>query len=275
MPIERVFVVHGEPGWDEPTPCGPFELYDVSPGRVERTERDPHDFGLARCTPQSLAGGDAAHNAAAMRAVFAGADRGPHRDALVLNAALALEVTGTVPDAAAAIRAAGDAIDRGDAAAPARQARAFRRVAQGTGLMGLLSDMAASSAERVRAARRVVGDAQLRALAGKAPSAARAGAGAARLRRHRRTEAAFAVAREISRRRRWIPVARLRGLCGRWRRGLLHPHRARAIRWRPGAPAASRRTRLRHSAYRRCARISWSIPTRCSRRACTAPPASC
>jgi anthranilate phosphoribosyltransferase len=115
MPIERVFVVHGEPGWDEPTPCGPFELYDVSPGRVERTERDPHDFGLERCTPQSLAGGDAAHNATAMRAVFAGEDRGPHRDALVLNAALALEVTGTVPDAAAAIRAAGDAIDRGDA----------------------------------------------------------------------------------------------------------------------------------------------------------------
>jgi anthranilate phosphoribosyltransferase len=115
MPIERVFVVHGEPGWDEPTPCGPFELYDVSPGRVERTERDPHDFGLARCTPQSLAGGDAAHNALALRAVFAGEDRGPHRDALVLNAALALEVTGTVRDAAAAIHAAGDAIDRGDA----------------------------------------------------------------------------------------------------------------------------------------------------------------
>jgi anthranilate phosphoribosyltransferase len=115
MPIQRVFVVHGEPGWDEPTPCGPFELYDVSPGRVERTERDPHDFGLPRCTPQSLAGGDAAHNAVAMRAVFAGEDRGPHRDALVLNAALALEVTGTVHDATAAIRAAGDAIDRGDA----------------------------------------------------------------------------------------------------------------------------------------------------------------
>jgi len=115
MPIERVFVVHGEPGWDEPTPCGPFELYDVSHGRVERTERDPHDFGLARCTPQSLAGGDAAHNAVALRAVFAGDDRGPHRDALVLNAALALEVTGTVRDAAAAIHSAGDAIDRGDA----------------------------------------------------------------------------------------------------------------------------------------------------------------
>jgi anthranilate phosphoribosyltransferase len=33
----------------------------------------------------------------------------------VLNTALALEVTGAVPDAAEAVRAAGVAIDRGDA----------------------------------------------------------------------------------------------------------------------------------------------------------------
>jgi anthranilate phosphoribosyltransferase len=115
MPIERVFVVHGEPGWDEPTPCGPFELYDVTPGRIERTERDPLHYGLERCAPQALAGGDAAHNAAGMRAVFAGQDRGPHRDALVLNAALVLELTNTVRDPMAAIHAARDAIDRGDA----------------------------------------------------------------------------------------------------------------------------------------------------------------
>ena len=116
MPIQRVFVVHGEPGWDEPTPCGPFELYDVTPGHVVRTERDPLDYGLERCTPQSLAGGDAVHNAVGMRAVFTGQDRGPHRDALVLNAALALEVTGTVADPHSAIRAASDALDRGDGA---------------------------------------------------------------------------------------------------------------------------------------------------------------
>jgi anthranilate phosphoribosyltransferase len=113
--IERVFVVHGEPGWDEPTPCGPFELYDVRPGRVERSERDPRDYGIEPCTPGELAGGDAAHNAAGMRAVFAGQDRGPHRDALVLNAALVLELTGTVRDPRTAIHAAGEAIDRGDA----------------------------------------------------------------------------------------------------------------------------------------------------------------
>ena len=116
MPIERVFVIHGEPGWDEATPAGPFELYDVRPGRVQREVRDAAELGIARCMPENLAGGDAAHNAVGLRAVFEGRDRGPHRDAIVLNAALALEVTGAVPDAAAGVHAAGEAIDRGDAA---------------------------------------------------------------------------------------------------------------------------------------------------------------
>jgi anthranilate phosphoribosyltransferase len=114
MPIERVFVIHGEPGWDEATPVGPFELYDVRPGVVRREVRDARDLGMSRCTPQDLAGGDAAHNAAGLRAVLEGRDRGPHRDAIVLNTALALEVTGAVPDAADAVRAAAVAIDRGD-----------------------------------------------------------------------------------------------------------------------------------------------------------------
>ncbi len=114
MPIQRVFVIHGEPGWDEATPVGPFELYDVLPGRVTREVRDARDLGMARCSPADLAGGDAGHNAAGLRAVFEGRDRGPHRDAIVLNAALALEVTGASPAAASAVAAASEAIDRGD-----------------------------------------------------------------------------------------------------------------------------------------------------------------
>jgi anthranilate phosphoribosyltransferase len=133
MAVQRVFVVHGEPGWDEPTPCGPFELYDVSPGRVERTERDPHDYGFPRCSPTDLAGGDAARNARGMRAVFAGEDRGPHRDALVLNAALVLEVTGAARDPRAAIRAASEAIDRGDGLRLLEKIAAFGAVARGSG----------------------------------------------------------------------------------------------------------------------------------------------
>jgi anthranilate phosphoribosyltransferase len=116
MPMQRVFVLHGEPGWDEATPVGPFELYDVRPGRVERTVRDPRELGLKRCAPADLAGGEAARNALGLRAVFEGRDRGAHRDAIVLNAALALEVTGAVESAAAGLRAASDALDRGDGA---------------------------------------------------------------------------------------------------------------------------------------------------------------
>ncbi|MGH8323067.1 MAG: anthranilate phosphoribosyltransferase, partial [Steroidobacteraceae bacterium] len=34
MSIERAFVVHGAEDWDEPTPVGPFTVFDVRPGRV-------------------------------------------------------------------------------------------------------------------------------------------------------------------------------------------------------------------------------------------------
>jgi hypothetical protein len=41
MPIQRAFVVHGDPGWDEATPVGPFTVFDVRPGVVRRGRRDP------------------------------------------------------------------------------------------------------------------------------------------------------------------------------------------------------------------------------------------
>jgi anthranilate phosphoribosyltransferase len=125
MPIQRVFVIHGEPGWDEATPVGPFELYDVQPGQVKREVRDPLDLGLQRCAATDLAGGDAGHNAAGLRAVFDGRDTGPHCDAIVLNTALALEVTGAVPSAGAGVIAALDAIRHGDAARLLERLAAF------------------------------------------------------------------------------------------------------------------------------------------------------
>ena len=86
LPMTRAFVVHGEAGWDEATPAGPFVCYDVRPGRVERTMRDPRELGIARCALDDLRGGDAAGNAARLREALAGGDTAAHRDALVLGA---------------------------------------------------------------------------------------------------------------------------------------------------------------------------------------------
>ncbi len=115
MAIERAFVVHGEPGWDEPTPVGPFILFDVRPGRVAREVREAAHFGMKPCAAADLAGGDVAHNAAALRAVFDGRDHGGHRDALVIGTALTLELTGRENDPRAAAALASAVIDSGRA----------------------------------------------------------------------------------------------------------------------------------------------------------------
>ena len=123
MPIDRVFVVHGTPGWDEATPVGPCLIYDVRPGRVEPGERDPGDHGVPRCTAEELAGGDAAANAKRLEASLDG-EPGAHREALVLGAGLALEVSGREHSFARGIERARTAIDDGSAR---RQIEALRR----------------------------------------------------------------------------------------------------------------------------------------------------
>jgi anthranilate phosphoribosyltransferase len=115
MPIERAFVVHSDNGWDEPTPIAPFRIFDVRPGSVRELTRSAADYGLSSCTAADLAGGDAPHNAQALRAVLSGADRGAHRDAVLLGCALALEVTGRAPAPREAVALAAQAIDSGAA----------------------------------------------------------------------------------------------------------------------------------------------------------------
>jgi anthranilate phosphoribosyltransferase len=117
MPIERAFVVHGEPGWDEASPVGEFILYDVRPGSVEKSIRTPEDYGVSRCQPQHLRGIDPQHNASELAKVFNGEDQGPHRDALLMGTSLILEVTGLASDHRTGIEMAKLAIDDGRSAA--------------------------------------------------------------------------------------------------------------------------------------------------------------
>ncbi len=115
MPIERAFVVHGEPGWDEATPVGEFVLYDARRNSVEETVRTPEQYGLNRCEPGELTGGDAEHNAKELIRVFDNEDKGPHRDALLMGTSLVLEVLGMARDAKEGVEMAAAAIDNGAA----------------------------------------------------------------------------------------------------------------------------------------------------------------
>ena len=116
MDIQRMFVVHGDGGWDEPTPATPFTIFDVRPGAVKQGRRSADDFGLPDCSEQELKGGDAGHNAARLAAVLRGNERGAHRDALVMGAALVAEVTGLAPNGAEGAKLAAKAIDDNRAA---------------------------------------------------------------------------------------------------------------------------------------------------------------
>jgi anthranilate phosphoribosyltransferase len=115
MPLERAFVIHGASGWDEATPAGPFICYDVRPGAVTRSVRDPRDYGIETCALDDLLGDDAAGNARRLKGALAGVDTRGHRDALALGAALALEVTGQVADARSGVERARAAIGDGSA----------------------------------------------------------------------------------------------------------------------------------------------------------------
>jgi len=125
MDIQRAFVVHGEPGWDEATPVGPFSLFDVRPGQIQEKRRDPAEFGIRKCSPEDLAGGDAEVNAVALEAVLNGEDSGAHRDALVLGAGLILELTGRAISLDDGIAKAIDGLDSGSGKTLLSKLRSF------------------------------------------------------------------------------------------------------------------------------------------------------
>jgi anthranilate phosphoribosyltransferase len=82
-------VFHGDDGLDELTTTTTSTVWAVHEAGVSRLVLDAAELGLSRCTAADLRGGDAAHNAAVVRAVLGG-QRGPVLDTVVLNAAAAL-----------------------------------------------------------------------------------------------------------------------------------------------------------------------------------------
>lgn len=112
-------VVRGDDGLDELTTTTTSTVWVAAGGTVRERTLDPAALGLPAATREDLRGGDPAHNAATFRALLAG-DRGPVRDAVLLNAAGALVAFDGVPDDLAAafpaaLQRAAAAIDSGTA----------------------------------------------------------------------------------------------------------------------------------------------------------------
>jgi anthranilate phosphoribosyltransferase len=108
---ERVWLVHGSDGLDEISTTGPTFVTAIEDGKIRSFEVTPEDIGLRRVSLSDLKGGDAAHNAAALKAVLAGA-RTPYRDIAIINAAAALVVAGKAKDLGAGATLASEAIDQ-------------------------------------------------------------------------------------------------------------------------------------------------------------------
>ncbi len=83
------FVVHGEDGLDEVTITTSTVAFEVAAGTVTGHVFQPEDFGVERCSLDALRGGDPMHNAERAHAILKG-ERGPQRDVVVANSALAI-----------------------------------------------------------------------------------------------------------------------------------------------------------------------------------------
>ncbi len=113
---DAAWLAHGRDGTDEITTAAETDAVELrGTSSLRRFVIDPAQAGLPRSRPGDLKGGDAAHNAAAIRALLRG-DKGPYRDIVALNAAAALVVAGKAADLREGVARAMAAIDTGDAA---------------------------------------------------------------------------------------------------------------------------------------------------------------
>jgi len=113
LQFEHALVVHGLDTLDEISVIGKTSVAEVRDGWARKYEIRPEDLGLPRYTYEELAGGTPEQNAAILRAIFAGEEKGARRDMVVANAAGALLVGGKVDSLRDGVKLAQELIDSG------------------------------------------------------------------------------------------------------------------------------------------------------------------
>ena len=113
---EAAWIVHGSDGTDEITITGVTHAAVLDAEMVTEREIHPEDAGLPVHPFEAIMGGEPAENAAAFRALLDG-QASAYRDAVCLNAAAALLISGKVSDLKEGAEMAAVSIDSGAAKA--------------------------------------------------------------------------------------------------------------------------------------------------------------
>ena len=113
--IRHAFVVSGCDGLDEITLTGPTRVCELVKGEIKEYLLEPDSFGLVACDDKDLAGGSPDDNAIIIKNILSGL-KGPHRDIVLMNAAVAIIAGGKVDNLNEAIDLSRESIDTGSAA---------------------------------------------------------------------------------------------------------------------------------------------------------------
>ena len=113
--VKKGMVVYGQDCLDEISLSAPTTIGEFRNGTYKKYVIAPEDYGFQRCRKEDLQGGTPEENAAITRAVLNG-EKGPNRNAVVLNAAAGLVIGQDGIDLREAIHEMEKIIDSGKAA---------------------------------------------------------------------------------------------------------------------------------------------------------------
>lgn len=112
--VRRGMVVYGQDKLDELSLSAPTSVCEFEGGNYRSYVLTPEELGLSRCTKEDLRGGAPEENAAITRAILRG-ERGPKRDAVLLNGGAALYIGGKADSLKSGVELAAQLIDSGAA----------------------------------------------------------------------------------------------------------------------------------------------------------------
>ncbi|MDR3301091.1 MAG: anthranilate phosphoribosyltransferase [Spirochaetaceae bacterium] len=114
--VRNGIVAFGQDGLDEISMSAPTSICEVRGSSFKSYTITPEQFGFTRCSKDELAGGTPAENALITQKILDG-ERGPKRDAVVLNSAAAIYIAKPALSLPEAILIAQETIDCGKAKA--------------------------------------------------------------------------------------------------------------------------------------------------------------